>query len=405
MKILQVNCVYNSGSTGKIVADVHNELKKNGIESVVCYGRGAKVSEPHVYKTCGELYSKFNNLLSRITGIMYGGCLFSTNRLISIIKKEKPDIVHLHCINGYFVNIYRILRFLKKSGIKTILTLHAEFMYTANCGHALECERWKTGCGNCPNLKKETKSLLFDRTRTSWKRMQKAFLGFDNLVLTSVSPWLMGRAEMSPMLKGRVHHVILNGLDTSVFKVRDTSDLKKFNGLTDEKVIFHAAPFFTDEPEHLKGGRYIIKLAEQLPNVRFFVAGDYPNNLSVPKNVTLLGRIYNQAELAAFYSMADLTVIASKKETFSMICAESLSCGTPVVGFEAGAPEQISLAEYSTFVEYGDFNALTAAVLKMLDAPHDKLTVSKAAHQKYAKSQMTAGYVGVYSSIINGAKQ
>ena len=138
MKVLQVNCVYDTGSTGKIMADIHRELGRRGIASVVCYNRGKKVKEPNVYKTCGELYSKCNNLITRFTGIMYGGCWFSTNRLISIIKKEQPDVVHLHCINGYFVNIYRLVQWLKENHIKTVLTLHAEFMYTANCGHAMD---------------------------------------------------------------------------------------------------------------------------------------------------------------------------------------------------------------------------------------------------------------------------
>ena len=86
MKILQVNCVYKKGSTGKIVFDIHSELVKRGIESVVCYGRGDKITEPNVYKTCGEIYSKMNNLWSRFTGLMYGGCGISTNKLIKIIN-------------------------------------------------------------------------------------------------------------------------------------------------------------------------------------------------------------------------------------------------------------------------------------------------------------------------------
>ena len=113
MKVLQVNCVYNKGSTGKIMYDVHTELLKNQIDSVICYGRGEKTTDKNVYKTCGELYSKFNNFMTRITGLMYGGLFFSTNKLISIIKKEKPDVVHLQCINGYFVNIYRLISFCK----------------------------------------------------------------------------------------------------------------------------------------------------------------------------------------------------------------------------------------------------------------------------------------------------
>ena len=222
MKILQVNCVYKKGSTGKIVADVHNALLAKGVDSVVCYGRGEKCKEPNVIKTCGELYSDVNHFLTYISGVMYGGCQLSTNQLISVIKKEKPDIVHLHCINGYFVNIYRIVSWLKKNRIRTVLTLHAEFMYTANCGHAFECEKWKTGCGNCPRYKQETKSLFFDCTHISWKKMQKAFQNFDkDLIVTSVSPWLMGRAKQSPILGDKTHTVVLNGLDTDVFHYTD----------------------------------------------------------------------------------------------------------------------------------------------------------------------------------------
>ena len=83
MKVLQVNCVYRKGSTGKIVADLHEALLARGVESVVCYGRGASVREPHVHKVCGEWYAKWNHLRARITGVMYGGCFFSTKRLIS----------------------------------------------------------------------------------------------------------------------------------------------------------------------------------------------------------------------------------------------------------------------------------------------------------------------------------
>ena len=113
MKVLQVNCVYRKGSTGKITADIHEELLRQGVESVVCYGRGDMVDEPHVYKTCGELYSKANHALTYVTGIMYGGLGLSTRKLISVIEKEQPDIVHLQCINGYFVNIYRLITWLK----------------------------------------------------------------------------------------------------------------------------------------------------------------------------------------------------------------------------------------------------------------------------------------------------
>lgn len=399
MKVLQVNCVYKKGSTGKITYDIHTHLLENGYASVVCYGRGSKIKEPNVYKVCGEVYAKAHNLLSRLTGIMYGGCNFSTRKLISVIKKEKPDIVHLQCINGYFVNIYKLVSWLKKKNIRTVLTLHAEFMYTANCAHALDCEKWKTGCGNCSRLKAETGSILIDGTAKSFRKMKKAFEGFErNCTIVSVSPWLMSRAKDSLILKDFEHKVVLNGLDTEVFKPCDTDEIKKDLGITDEKVIFHATPSFSDDPDHIKGGYYILKIAEALKgeNVKVVVAGKYDSNIKVPENVILLGNIPDQKLLARYYSLADVTVIASKKETFSMIVAESLCCGTPVAGFKAGAPEQIALPQYSSFSEYGDIDDLIEKVKKMLDEKKCSDEICQAARQKYSKEVMASNYIKAY---------
>lgn len=397
MKILQVNVVYNTGSTGKIMCDMHTYLLNEKKDSVICYGRGNKTGDKNVYKTCGELYSKINNLWSRITGIMYGGCFFSTNKLFSIIEKEKPDVVHLHCLNGYFVNIYRLISWLKENNVKTVLTLHAEFMYTANCGYALECEKWQSGCGNCPRLRRETKSLFIDGTNRSWKKMKKAFEGFNNLTVVSVSPWLMERAKQSPILADKRHEVILNGIDTNIFRTYNNEELKKLHDIRGENVIFHATPHFSLDIDNIKGGYYILKLAELLRDCKFIIAGNYDSGINAPENVTFLGPVSNQKLLARYYSLADLTVIASKKETFSMICAESLCCGTPVVGFLAGGPETISIPEYSSFVEYGNVDELKNEADKFIASSFDSEKISKSAREKYSKEKMGEGYMNIYS--------
>ena len=397
MKIMQINVVYNTGSTGKIMCDIHTELIREGFDSVICYGRGATTDDKNVYKTCGELYSKLNNLASRFTGIMYGGCLLSTSKLINIIKKENPDVVHLHCINGYFVNIYRLISWLKKSNIKTILTLHAEFMHTANCGYAFECEKWKTGCGKCPRLKLETKSVLIDGTHRSWVRMKKAFEGFENLTVISVSPWLMERAKQSPILKDFKHITILNGLDTDIFHPTE-SKIKAELGIENKKMIFHATPKFDNDQNNIKGGHHLIKLAEMMKDMAFVIAGTYPEGLSVPENMILLGKVSDQKKLAEYYSAADLTVLTSKKETFSMVVAESLACGTPVVGFEAGAPEMISIPEYSKFVEHGNVEELCKITKEMLNLPLSKNEIALSAAQKYSKKRMTEQYIDAYKN-------
>ena len=398
MKVLQINCVYNKGSTGKITYDIHKTLIGAGEESVVCYGRGERVKEPGVYKTCGELYAKMNNLLTRLTGVMYGGCAGSTRKLIRIIKKEKPDIVHLQCINGYFVNIYQLLSWLKEQRLETILTLHAEFMYTANCAYAMDCEKWKSGCGNCPRFRQETKSIFWDRTAQSYCRMQAAFEDFHNLTVVSVSPWLMNRAQQSPMLVDKRHRVILNGVDTEIFRPCAADDIREKYGLKDEKVIFHVTPSFSDDPAHIKGGYYVLKLAEMLrdENIRIIVAGQYDRNIPVPENVIMLGQIRDQQELARYYSVADVTLLTSKKETFSMVTAESLCCGTPVVGFKAGAPEQIAISAYSQFVDWGDMIMLKQSVTDTLNNAGNRREIADMAQRQYAKHTMVRQYHMLY---------
>jgi len=402
MKILQVNCVYGNGSTGKIVRDIHYDLQKRGFESVVCYGRGAAMAEANVQKLCSEVYGKLNNLRSRVTGLMYGGCFLSTRKLMRFILREKPDVVHLHCINGYFVNIYELVQWLKENRIKTVLTLHAEFMHTANCGYALDCEKWRTGCGSCPRLRQETLSWGIDNTALSHRKMKAAFESFsDGLVVVSVSAWLEQRAKASPILAGKHHSIVLNGIDTGTFCPSDVADLRKKHGLRDEKIIFHATASFEADPNHIKGGYYVLRLAERLArdNMKILVAGNHPANLQVPENVILLGRITDQKLLAKYYAMADVTVLTSRKETFSMVTAESLCCGTPVVGFEAGAPEMITIPEFSAFSEWPDMDRLEKNVRHMLCAGLSREQIADAAAKKYSKETMCENYVEIYRGI------
>ena len=401
MKVLQVNNVYPVGSTGKIVHEIHNELLKEKYNSIVCYGNGIKIKDDNVYKFSNTIIQKYNALTNRITGIMYGGCYFSTNKLIKIILKEKPDIVHIHCINGHTVNIYRFIHWLNTNNIKTVLTLHAEFMYTANCSHSLECDKWKTGCGNCDRKKEETKSLLLANTNLSWKKMYESFKGFKNLKIISVSPWLMKRAKEAPILNQFEHRVILNGVNTDIFKSYDTHDLKKKLKLDNKKIIFHATPTFNNKKNHIKGGYYIIELAKKLKNknVQILVAGEYKSDIKVPENITLLGKINDQHLLAKYYSMSDLFVLTSKKETFSMTTAESFCCGTPVVGFKAGAPEQIAIKEYSSFVEYGDMEQLYKETILFLNNKKNK-KIEEIAKEKYSKESMSKEYIKVYKELL-----
>ena len=361
---MQVNCVYRKGSTGKIVYDIHTELQKQGIESVVCYGRGARIREPHVYKTCPEWYSKLNNLWSRLTGLMYGGCFFSTSKLIRIIKKEKPDVVHLHCINGYFVNIYRLVTWLKKNGVKTVLTLHAEFMHTANCGHALDCDKWKTGCGKCPRNRAETKSLVFDRTHTSWMKMKKAFEGFEDLTVISVSDWVASRAMQSPILSGRCIRTIHNGIFTGNFNGERNPTLEaalkeKYGIPGNKKIVLHVTPSFLNP---IKGGENFLKLSEQLPEE--YVAVVVGGGATTTEKLIAIPFVSDQREMAAFYQMASVFVITSRCDNYPTVCLEANCCGTPVVGFDVGGIRETIATGMGQVVPSGDIGALLRGIIE-----------------------------------------
>lgn len=399
MKVLQVNCVYGEESTGKIVADHHRYLQAAGVSSVVCYGRGSTAQEPHVYRLCSNTYARAWKAAKMLAGPLYGGSLLSTGKLEGIIRREKPDVVHLHCLNGDFINIYRLIRFLKTNKIPTLLTLHAEFMYTANCGYALDCEKWRTGCGRCPRARSEMREMLLDWTGVSWKRMKQSFDGFDDLLaVASVSPWLEDRAKQSPILKDKKHCTVLNGIDTDSVFHYTKSDLRERMGLENQKVVLYVTASFS---RPIKGGRYALEMARRLQDCTFVIIGNEDAIKDQPSNVLSLGRINDQKELARYYSMADVLLLTSQKETFCMPVAESLCCGTPVVGFEAGAPEQIALPEYSRFTAFGNTDLLEAALRDMLRQDWDKQTISDEAVRKYSLRQMSLRYLELYRGLLH----
>ena len=391
LKIAQINCVYGKGSTGTLTQNLHRMLLSRGFQSLVFYGRGEAPAETGVYRVGGELTGKANALRARITGIPYGGCELNTARLLARLREEKPDVVHLQCINGNFVNVYRLVSFLKEERIPTVLTLHAEFMYTANCSHSFDCEQWKTGCASCGDYRRATHSWLADRTAQSWKRMADAFDGFRQLSVIPVSPWQEERARCSPFFRNAAIRTILNGVDLSVFHPADSADGKR------GKTVLYVTPRLDQSPGHIKGGEYIVPLARLLGRkARILVVGPGEGK-GLPDNVSLLGPIKEPEKLARLYAEADVTLLTSRRETFSMVAAESLCCGTPVLGFRAGGPESIAIADYSRFVEQGNIEALAEAILTM--EPKDSEAIGRAAAERYGKDRMFEEYLDEYRKV------
>lgn len=402
MKILQINSVYKVGSTGKIVDSIASELRSQGHEVFTCYGIGDSHYDDNSLKICHDMEHNVNALWARISGLPFGGFYLSNQRFVSVIKQFHPDVVHVHCVNSFTINIYRLLKYLAKNDIRTVVTLHAEFFHTGSCGHAFDCEKWKTCCHDCKEYRLLTASRYFDRSATAWKRMRDAFSGFkpDNIAITAVSPWLVERANQSPFLGQYRIAYVPNGVDTQVFHYRPTIGLIERGQY--KKVVLYVAPYFNLNEKDLKGGRYLPIMAQKHPDCKFVVVASRTNGSigQLPSNVQLWGRAKSQEELAQLYSEADATILFSKRETFSMVTAESLCCGTPVVGFQAGGPESIALTGYSWFVEYANIQELSNALNKCMYMTTTPKETSNLAISAYSQENMAILYFNVYKSLL-----
>ncbi len=400
MHILQVNCFYDRGSTGRIVADIRREALAAGHTVTVCYGRHAAAPTDRVYKVSSEREAKVHSVLSKMWGVEFGFSPAATARVIRHIREEKPDVVHLHCLNGHFINVYRLVAYLKKHRIPTVLTLHAEIMHTAGCEHALACEKWMTECHHCPKIRGKLSRFVRDDARHCFRKMKAAFDGFSELTVVGVSAWLTARAARSPIFEGAHFATVGNGVNTAVFTPQKTAPLRERLELSEnEKVVLYVTPHFAHP---LKGGAEMLEMARRMPQHRFIIVGFDGDANGLPENVTPIAHTQDPAEMAAFYTLADVTLLTSVRETFSMVTAESLCCGTPVVGYEAGAPETIALPDYSIFVPQGDRDALEAALNTALAADYDAAAMSAAAHKTYTPTAMTDAYLALYTNTNDG---
>lgn len=422
-KILTINCTSDNGSIPKIISDIENENPE--YEYFHCYQIGKRSDDVHEYLVDSWNMTRIYYGLSRIVGIKYGLGNRPTTRLVHHIRKVCPDLVHVHCPNFYNINIYRLLHQLKEANIPILLTNHAEFYYTGNCAHSLDCKGFTTGCHHCRRQFDSVHPYIINRTHYEWKKMKEAFSGAKNFTMTVVSPWQAERIRLSPLIPEDMPvKTILNGVDTDVFHLleQEKDKLRRKLGIKEKKkgnfVALQVSSYFTDDPVNFKGGRYLIEMARMLPDIEFVVAGNYKlsDGAGLPSNLTLLGNISDQNILAMHYNAADITVLTSRRETFGMVCAESLCCGTPVAAFKSGGTESIALNKYSEFTEFGDVDALAGILRrhkerKFREADNESECVddisgyrsqmSTDAIATYDRRRMGREYGDIYESLLN----
>ena len=363
MRIFQINSTCDFGSTGRIAMNISKEVEKNGGESIIAYGRYSAPENIDSYRIGTELDVKIHGVLSRITDRQGFYSTSATKRLIEKIKDYNPDLIHLHNIHGYYLNVQVLFDFLNEYNKPIVWTLHDCWAYTGHCAYfiASGCEKWKTECDNCPSKKEYPVSLVFDNSKKNYKQKKDLFTKPQNITIVTPSKWLRDVTEKSFLGKYPVK-VINNGIDLNKFKPTQ-GDFRKKNNLEDKFIILGVASIW----EERKGLKDFIKLNEMLSeNEKIVLVGLNDSQLAeLPKSIIGIKRTNGIEEMAELYSTADVFVNPTYEDNYPTTNLEAIACGTPVVTYNTGgSPESVFEGNGFT-VPRGDINELYNAIKKV----------------------------------------
>ena len=406
MKVLQINSHYDQGGAARIVACIHRNRLANKEESYVAYGRGRLTNDSQVYyfgKTT-EIY--YSALMSRVFGWNGRYNKAATKRLIKIIEEVKPDLLHIHVLHGYYLNFELFFDYVNSHKIPCVWTFHDCHAFVGNCGYFFDCRKWEEGCKACPYLKNYPTSQFFDHTEAMWKKKKELFTAVDNKIIVTPSDWLTEEAKKSFFGKYDCR-TVRNGIDTkNTFYPRDKQKSREKYGYSqDEKIALGIAVGYSDPR---KGAKYIMEAARNLGDeVKFILIGWEKSNdnlLQGLTNVETLSRTENVEMLAEYYSMADVFVLPSLAENYATVSLESMACGTPVVGFNAGGiPEQLTEGK-GIVVPVGDGEAFTKAIREAVNGEVPLLRgedLAGAIREENSVEHMVAEYKKIYEELLN----
>jgi len=407
VRILMVNTEYTRGGAARVARTLHGIMNASpDHESLFVYGRGPKAKGSEAVRSCCQPEVYFHGLLTRLTGLQGYGSWLSTKRSIRLMLDWRPDVIHFHNIHGYYLNL-SIARAVGKLEIPVVWTLHDAWPLTGRCAYFFECDRWKTGCGHCPDLSRYPKTYR-DSSAFMWKRKKAALTQGWNPITVCPSQWLADQVKKSYLSKYRLE-VIPNGIDTETFRPREKVATRERLGISAEKkiILFVAA----DLADERKGARYFFESLQHIKGDDWMVLTlgkrvNLTGKLLAVIDVKQLGFISNRDLLAEVYSAADVLCISSLDEVFGLVVTESMACGTPVVGFRVGGiPEQVT-DDCGILVEPRDAQGLGKAITQLLqdDVLRKKMSENcrDRAVAEYSISKFRDRYVKVYSSVIEG---
>ena len=206
--LLQINTSVNSGSTGRIAEEIGQQAIAAGFESYIAYGRTARESKSKTIRVGSAWNVRWHGILSTLFDRHGFSSSCATNKLVKQMKAINPDIVLLHNVHGYYLNIEVLLDYLKGKNIPVFWTLHDCWPFTGHCSYfdAYSCEKWKSHCEHCPNQKGYPKSIWLDNSKHNFDRKKALLTALPNVTFIPVCKW-MGNIVESSFMKGRPQQV------------------------------------------------------------------------------------------------------------------------------------------------------------------------------------------------------
>lgn len=342
MKILHINSVCGVTGTGRIVADLCQEANGQGHHSTAAYGEHKFQNQSNNIDTIriGTLWDcRIHGLVTRLFDLQGFGSKGATKKFLKEIDRHRPDVIHLHNLHGYYINIRLLFDYIKEKNIKTIWTLHDCWPMTGHCVHFtnISCEKWKTGCSNCQLKKDYPTSWFIDNSVRNYREKKRIFQGVRDMTIVVPSQWMAERVKDS-FLKSYPIKVIYNGIDLKKYHpVR--SEFKKKYELENKIMVLGVANIWNER----KGLKIFIELSKLLDDdYRVVLIGLNSEQIQVlPQNIIGIERTDTVEELAQAYTAADVFVTPSTEETFGLTVAEAMACGTWPIVYEGTACAEV----------------------------------------------------------------
>lgn len=408
-KVLLMNTVCGTGSVGRLTAGLYHALEDYGYECIVAYGRGSAPEDIRGYRIGSDMDMYIHGAMSRLNDRHGFYSVGATQDLISMVKEYDPDIIHLHNVHGYYLNLPVLFSYLKKCGKKIIWTLHDCWSFTGHCSHFeyIGCNKWMTGCFKCEQLKEYPKSFGVDNSVRNFEDKKRLFTGIDNLTIVTPSEWLKDKVQQS-FLKEYPVTVIPTGIDLMQFYPRQevmSEDnliyrIKNHLSLRNKTILLGVANPWRDR----KGLKQFEMLARTLgERYAIILIGLNERQIKeLPENIIGLSRTDSTDELAALYSMADIYVNLTLEDTFPTTNIEALACGTPVITYKAGgSPESID-ETCGEAVDRNSIQGVVAAIDKIQSLKGECYTMQMCLRraQLYSKEYRFLEYIqNVYEAL------